>query len=466
MYYIKLKNMFKYILDIYKEFQKLSDNKRFTELEFYLKNVSYYCLTFLGLNYLNQNELKKAKRFFEICDEIDPSNWETKVNLSNVYYKFKDLHKALVCVEKALQCHNGYQEDTIYNLAVINSELHKTQNSLENYKSLMQINPNHLLGKYNYSAELLKNNLYEEGWKLYESRFERFENLKLIKKEFSDMVFWNGEDLKNKSILLFNEQGTGDLFQFIRFAKNLKDMGAKKIILLANQSIKSLFNNSNLVDEIIIDKKTYLEKKEKIDFVCSVCSLPLILKIFNSLYFWQGEYFKNNQKLELEKDKLNVGLVYCGSHLHPYDWKRSIKLSEFLSLQDLNKTNFYILQKFTQRNRIWENKVVDPLDVNIPSNWKDLDDFVKDYSDTATVINSLDLIISVDTSVAHLAGAMGKKVLLLLDYNNDWRWGLDLDSTTWYPSIEIIRQEKPFEGWSNVVNKLKNKIIQLQDQIS
>ena len=456
--------MFKYIRDIYLEFEKLSLNKRFTELEFYLKNISYYCLTFLGLNYLSQNELKKAKRYFEICDEIDPCNWETKVNLCNVYYKLKDLHVALFYVKKALDCPNGYQEDSLYNLAVINSELHNSKESLESYKKLLVLNPNNLLGKYNYSAELLKNNLYEEGWQHYESRFERFENLKKIKNELSDMAFWKGENLENKTILLFNEQGVGDLFHFIRFSKNIKNLGAK-IILLTNDNVKSLLLKTNIVDEIITDKNSYVKIKENIDYVCSVCSLPFLLKMFDSNDFWKDNYIKTNVKLELEKQKLNVGLVYCGSHLHPYDWKRSCKLSDFIELQDLDKTNFYILQKFTQRTRSWEDKNINPFDVPVPSNWKDLDDFIHNYADTAAVINSLDLVVSVDTSTAHLAGAMGKKTILLLDYNNDWRWGLNSETTPWYPSFEIIRQENPYEGWSFVIQKLKNKIKHLQDQI-
>ena len=454
--------MFKYVSDIYNQFKNLTNSNRFTELEFYFKNLSYYCLTFLGLNYLNQNELKKAKKYFEICDEIDPANWETKVNLCNVYYKFKDLHKALKYVKKALECPNGKQEDAFYNLAVINSELHNLDDSIKSYEYLLNINPNHLMGKYNYSSELLKQGFYEKGWYYYESRFDRFDNLKAIKKEFSDMVFWQGESLNDKNILIFNEQGTGDLFHFIRFAKNLKELGAK-VFLLANQSVKSIFNGSNLVDEVIVDKKTYSEIKSKIDFVCSVCSLPLYLKIFNSDLFWQNEYIKTNKKLELEKNKLNVGLVYCGSHLHPYDWKRSIKISNFTNLQNFEKINIYLLQKFSQRKRIWENQLIDPLDVEIPANWKNLDDFISDYSDTITVINSLDLIITVDTSVIHLAGAMGKKAILLLDYNSDWRWGLNDKNTPWYPSVEIIKQQKPYEGWSNVMNILNEKIKLLQD---
>ena len=455
--------MFKYIRDIYLEFENLTKEKRFTELEFYLRNISYYCNTFQGLNYLSQNETKKAKKCFELCDEIDPANWETQVNLSNVYYKNKNLEKALFYIQKALNCPNGYQEDSLYNYAVINSELQNSEESLRYYKKLLELNPNHLMGKYNYSAELLKNEYFEKGWEYYECRFERFDNLKNIKKEFSDMVFWNGQNLKDKNILIFNEQGTGDLFHFVRFSKNLKELGAK-VILLTSQSIKPLFLNSSLVDEFVINKNEYLEIKEKIDYVTSVCSLPYNLKLYNSKNYWNQNYILCNKKLDLEKQKLNVGLVYCGSHLHPYDWKRSIKLSNFSSLEQLQKTNFYLLQKFTQRKRMWELEEVDPFDVPLFSNLKDLDDFIHDYSDTAVVINSLDLIVTVDTSIAHLAGAMGKKVLLLLDFNNDWRWGYG-DNTFWYPSIEIIRQEKPYEGWDHVIERLKLKIKQLQDQI-
>lgn len=454
--------MFKYIRDIYFEFQKLTFEKRFTELEFYLKNISYYCLTFLGLNYLSQNDLNRAKKYFEIVDEIDPCNWETKVNLSNVYYKLKDLNNSLFYVKKGLECPNGYQEDTLYNLAVINSELHNSKESIDAYEKLLKLNPNNLIGKYNCASELLKNEFYEKGWKLYESRFERFENLKNIKNEFSDMKFWNGEDLKNKTILLFNEQGIGDLLQFIRFSNNLKELGAK-VILLAKNDVASLILKSNLVDEIITDRKTYDNYKNKIDYVCSVCSLPLHLKMFDFKDFWKNIYIKTNNKLELEKEKFKIGLVYCGSHLHPYDWKRSIKLSNFIKLQDLENVNFYVMQKFAQKIRIWENEKIDPFDVDLPSDWKDLDDFIYTYNDTASVINSLDLIVTVDTSVAHLAGAMGKKTILLLDYNNDWRWGFS-EKNNWYPSIEIIRQQKPFEGWENVIDNLKNKIKYLSNQ--
>lgn len=460
MYYINFK-MFKYICDIYLEFQKLTSERRFTELEFYLKNISYYCLTFIGLNHLSQKEFNKAKKYFEICEQIDPCNWETQVNLSNVYYKLKNYEKALLYVNRALSCPNGITDDTLYNLAVINCEVHNYKDGLNYYKKLIELNPDHLMGIYNYASELLKNKNFEEGWNLYEKRFDRFENLKKIKNEFSDMKFWNGEDLNNKTIMLFNEQGSGDFFHFIRFSKNLKSLGAK-VIVLANENLKSILSKVNLCDEIISDQNNYEKNKNRIDYVISVCSLPYALKINDKKDFWKENYINIKDKLEIKNDKLNVGISFFGSHLHPYDWKRSIKFSYFKNLEDLN-CNFYLLQKFANHKRIWEDVAVDLLDAEINQSWINLDDYLKTFYECAVVINSLDLIVTVDTSIAHLAGAMGKKTFLLLDYNNDWRWGIDEKITEWYPSIEIIRQKELNFDWNYVIDQVKEKIKDLID---
>ena len=432
--------------------------ERYSELEYFLKYMAYESLQILAGMYNSLGDYELAKKNYLLSDKIIPRNWQTYTNLCDTLYKLKEYNGAELSAKSALQCPEGYKPEAIYNLAVILSEFHKTQESMEAYRKVLELVPNNHVAQYNYGCECLKNNLFEEGWKYYESRFEAFERLNHLRKVFRNIPDWNGESLKNKKIILYNEQGAGDLLHFIRFAKKIKDQKSK-IIVACDSNMKNLFDYVDFVDDVICDQSEIDKKTKNCHFKCSVASLPFNLKINNESQIYNKKYFNIKEKIKLKKSKnLKVGIVYAGSHLHPYDWRRSMFLSQLKPLSELNNCDFYLLQKFQERKRKWSTKIVDPFDVELFENWVDLSSELKTYYDTAKAINSLDLLITVDTSIVHLAGAMNKKTWLLLDYNNDWRWGSESDTTYWYPSIKIFRQSSLDYNWEEVIQKVKSEL--------
>ena len=449
------------LLQIHNVNKLLISQGRYSEAEFFLKHVAYESLQILGGMYNHLGDYKLAKKNYLLSDQVIPRHWQTYTNLCDTLYKLKEYNESEQCIKKALECPEGYKQESVYNLAVIQSEFHKTQESMETYRKVFKINPNHFTAHYNYGCELLKNCLFEEGWKYYESRFKAFERLNYLRKVFKNLPDWNGESLKNKKILLYNEQGTGDLIQFVRFAKNLKDQNAK-VLVACDQNFKNIFKYVDFVDDTLSDQSEIEKKTKNYHYKTSVASLPYLLKINNKKQISNKKYINIKEKFTLEnKKKKKVGIVYAGSAIHPYDWRRSILFSKFKQFEELKNCQFYVMQKFSERLRKWNNVTIDPLDVPLYSGWIDLSDRLTDYFETAKIINSLDVLITVDTSIAHLAGAMGKTTWLLLDYNNDWRWTSIGDESYWYKSIKIFRQRSIDYNWDEVIHNVKcelNKI--------
>lgn len=449
------------LIQIHNVTKLLLSQNRYSEVEFFLKHVAYESLQILAGMYNHLGDYALAKKNYLLSDKIIPKNWQTYTNLCDTLYKLREYDASEESVKIALECPEGYKAEAVYNLAVIQSEFHKTEKSMETYKELFKINPNHYTGHYNYGCECLKNCLFEEGWKYYESRFKAFDRLNYLRKIFKNIPDWNGESLKNKKILLYNEQGAGDLIQFIRFAKDVKKQKAK-IILACDISLKTIFEKIDYIDDIVSDQSEIEKKTKNCHYKTSVNSLPYYLKIYSKEDFNHGIYVKIKEKAKLPKTKnKKVGIVYAGSNVHPYDWRRTIKLSKLKPLTELENCQFYVLQKFNERLRKWNGITVDPFDIPLYENWIDLSDQLTDYYETAKVLNSLDVLVTVDTSVAHLAGAMGKKVFLLLDYNNDWRWQSNTNENYLYPSVKLFRQKSLEYNWDEVVLELKNELNNL-----
>jgi len=208
--------------------------------------------------------------------------------------------------------------------------------------------------------------------------------------------------------------------------------------------------------------KTFLEKQgfpigngENCNFHCSLASLPHLLKI-SKKEAESPPYLRATKPANFEKySGCKVGLVWAGSPRHARDELRSCKLNNFKPLFEIPNINFFSLQK-DLRKRVWgESEPVDLAKGCKGMKLIDMSEFITDWEDTAAMIAAMDLIITVDTAVLHLAGAMGKKTWALIPYNPDWRWGLPglTESTFWYPSVKLFRQPKR-RDWESVINSI------------
>lgn len=263
-----------------------------------------------------------------------------------------------------------------------------------------------------------------------------------LKNNFIDI-----DQLAQKSILIFSEQGIGDTIQFYRYVKKIYNLNAQVTVAVQESLIELLSHTKPLWNIINIDSAL-----PSCDFNCPLLSLPFVLQENHVDTLIDAPYiFSDSDKVAKWKSRLGVkikpriGLVWSGNTLFKNNAQRSIPLLQltsflprefqYVSLQkELSDFDLKVLEKKTYI----ENYASD----------------LVDFSETAALIDCMDLVITVDTSVAHLAGAMGKRTWLLLSDNADWRWFLNTDSSPWYPSIRLFRQEKLGE-WSKVLKDIE-----------
>ena len=305
--------------------------------------------------------------------------------------------------------------------------------------------------------ELAEGNL-KDGFKNYELRFA-YEQMKVYIHELFPR--WDGKkSLKNKTVVMRYEQGLGDTIQYARYAKVLKDMGAKKVVIFCKETLNNLLQSVPGVDDVT-DNLT----GAKFDYEVLMMSFPALLNIETEVDIPHEPYIfveEGDQAewlhLMLPTGKKKVGLVWSGEGKNYLGWegvrmnnRRSIPLDLFRPILD-NDCDFYSLQ-YGERSK-------DLKGFFAAHKIKDLTYNFQDFYSTACLIANLDLVIAVDTSVAHLAGAMGKPVWLLSRVDGDWRWMLDRRDTPWYPSMEIFRQ-KVYAEWRPTILEVAERLRNL-----
>jgi len=303
---------------------------------------------------------------------------------------------------------------------------------------------------WNLSMMLLADGHFREGWTEYEWRW-RCLDFPTPLRNFS-VAQWDGESLSGRTILLHAEQGFGDTIQFARYIPMVAERGGV-VLLECQPELKSLLNAITGV------KETYIPGQQlpPFDVHCPLASLSLAFRttletIPASIPYLQPDAAKAERwKAKLSDEKqFKIGLAWSGRPTHRNERNRSIPLQMFTPLAQVPHAHFYSLQKGTAARQIADAKELPITD------WTD---DLTDFADTAALIANLDLIISVDTAVAHLAGAMGKPTWLLLPWAPDWRWMLHHPDTPWYPTISLFRQNAP-KQWEEVMERVRIALAQ------
>jgi len=375
---------------VQKKQNKLAESKVSYEKSI-ARNEKLYKLYYnYGVLLYEMKDYEEAIESFKKSSELNPFCELCFYNLGNSYREIEDYQKAKEAYENVLNINPDYKE-AVYNLGVIEEYLGNRNEALKNYNKTIELDFNNVQAHWNKSLLLLQNGNYEEGFDEYEWR--------LLKKEFKryfPFPVWKGEGLTNKKILIYCEQGFGDAIQFVRFVKLIK---AKHIAVECRKELQPLFSSFEFINEVIIrDSKIY--KAGDYDFTVSIMSLPHLLKInlaeiSNEIYIKADEKKSEEWKARLsDSNKLKIGIVWAGNPEHQNDKHRSINVESFLSYLQNEKAEIYNLQLNINKET---KSIINKFDV------LNFTDNIKDFSDTAAFIQNLDLIISVDTSIAHLA---------------------------------------------------------------
>ena len=399
--------------------------------------------------------LHELKRYEEAITHYDkalslkPDHHHAWSNKGNTLHELKQYEEAIAHYDKALSLKPDNAK-AWSNKGVTLHELKRLDEAIAHHDKALSLKPDYHDASWNKSLSLLLQGDFENGLLLYESRWTSEKISEIAGKRFFDGPSWLGaESIQDKTILLYGEQGFGDFIQFCRYAKKVADLGAK-VILEAPRPLAGLMENLEGVSQLVIKG----EKLPFFDYQCPLLSLPLAFKTnldtipnpsgYINLVNHPDKIMEWKERLGL-KSKLRVGLVWSGNPNHENDHNRSILLWDILPFLP-NQYEYISLQKEV---RGIDNSTLDsnPHILNFASH-------LNDFLDTAALIDNLDLVISVDTSVAHLSGALGKKTLLLLPNVPDWRWLLDRVDSPWYPSMKLYR--KTFiSDWKSVLDRVK-----------
>ncbi len=342
-------------------------------------------------------------------------------------------------------------------LTFVDMKLH--DEALRAYEKALALDPNSAESHWNYALCLLQTGRLDEGWREYEWRWQRH-RIKASQRGFTQPLWLGDFSLEGKTILLHAEQGLGDTLQFCRYAPLVAAMGAR-VILEAPKELMRLIATLDGVAELV-------EQGQALpDFDCHapLLSLPLafrtdVAKIpCNVPYLFADKAASQRWSLRLADDgasALKVGLVGAGGNrphvaeLRKTDARRSMTLDMLSSILDVPQVRFYSLQKGPAAQQLRD---ADKLAAQVI----DYTDELEDFADTAALVDNLDLIITVDTAVAHLAGAMNKPVWIMNRFDTCWRWLLDRTDSPWYPRARLFRQ--PALGdWQSVVHAVRDAL--------
>ena len=401
----------------------------------------------LGLIFQESGNVDEAIQLYEKAIGLNSQLYLAYYNLGNAYKNMNNYDLAIQNYSSAVKIKNNFA-DAYYNMGVVYGQKYNFSEALKYYNLAINYEPNHIYAHWNKSLLLLLNGDYINGFQEYEWRLLREES---VKRNFLKPRL-NNQDIRNKKIYVYSEQGLGDAIQFIRFLPLLKDKDCF-LIFEADPQLISLFSHLSFID-LLIPRKNLNEPNIDYDYHIPLLSLPFLLKLeFESLPADNSYLQPDSEKVRfwherILSNKIKVGIVWAGNRYHQGDKKRSIPLKDFKVLSQFNEIELFSLQKGESSNELSK------IDFSVSGI---ISEKLNDFSDTAAAIENLDLVITVDTSAAHLAGALGKKTWLLLPYSPDWRWQLNKNDSHWYPSMKLFRQSVP-DDWSHVFREVVNEL--------
>lgn len=408
----------------------------------------------LGVLLMKKDNLEGAFMYLERAIAVKP-DFSAAINNLGMLYHYQGLFdKSLKLFEKALIC-KPQNPIALNNLGIALGSLRRFDEAIIAYKKAINLKNDYPEAHKNLSLAQLATGQFSEGWRNYEWRWQT--------RQFTTAVCnplkktrWHGEAAKGRTLLIQAEQGNGDSLQFCRYIPLVAKRGFK-IVLEVQPPLVRLMKSLPGVDKVIASG----QRLPEFDLYCPMMSLPLVFNtqlntiLVNIPYLsvptekvkvWANRLSNNNNY------SLRVGLVWAGKSSNfvefaAVDRRRSVAPALFAPLTDVNGITFYSLQK-------------DGPEFPADSKVINLMDSCDDFADTAALVANLDLVISVDTAVAHLAGALGKPVWVLNRFDSCWRWLTNREDSPWYPTLRLFRQPQPGD-WKSVIVKVKTELAKL-----
>lgn len=384
----------------------------------------------------------EALEYFKRALELDPELPEAHDGMGTVYHELREVDRALEWYRSCIAIRPGYA--TVHaNLAVSLVYQGRFQEGIAAAQRALELDPDFHEARFTLACVRLLLGDFERGWADYEIRRETAD-AKLNLPDWPQPV-WRGEPLEGRTILLHAEQGVGDTIHFVRYVPLVAARGGRVIIGLQGGLDRLLSRLQGVASTLVPDAPM-----PPFDVQCPLMSLPHIFDTRLDTIPADIPYLVADPELVRKwrdvfpaDDTLRVGIAWAGNPDHRNDRERSVDPALFAPLARIPGVRLYSLQKGAAAGRI---ERVGPGVVDLGAR-------ITDFADTAAVLEHLDLVLAVDTSVVHLAGAMGRPVWALLAFCPDWRWLLERDDSPWYPTARLFRQPALYD-WDSVMTRV------------
>jgi len=406
-------------------------------------------LTNLGNAHIRTKRPAEALSWYDRALALDPAHAEALTGRGTALGALGRFDDALASFDQSLRIEPSVFA-THLNRGNALLALTRPDEALTNYDAAIALEPDNPEAHFNAAIARLCRGDFRAGWKEYEYRWK--------KKEFAtlrnDFPQWRGEeDVRGKTIFLVAEQGFGDVIQFVRYAPLLAARGAK-VVLGVQRPLKALLATVAGVSQVLGDS----EPLPDFDLCCPLLSLPFAFGTELStipadvpyIRAYEERVAKWQSRLP-QHGRLRVGVCWAGTSQHSNNSRRSLTLDRFATILSVQDVDFVSLQREVESA---DSAILRDYGVT------ELGGEFEDFADTAAVLSMLDLVITVDTSVAHLAGAMAKGVGVLIPFSPDFRWMLHRSDSPWYPTMRLFRQSVMGE-WSEPLARLRQELAAL-----
>ncbi len=418
-----------------------------------------------GLREGQQGRYERAAKLIRRAIRLRPEAAAYRINLGNCLRMLGRFEPALQACEEALRiapgsaaarfarglvhiCMGNFeaalsdlpeqpnQPDLMAQRGYVLERLDRPEDAIHAYTAALKLRPDDARTRANRAHQLLLMGQFELGWREYEWRWRNPEFAHL-RRNLSAPA-WDGSAIKGRRLLLHAEQGLGDTLQFVRYAKLAAEQGAS-VVLECQPELVTLLSRQSFCEDVV----TYGCKLPTYDCHAPLLSLPRIFGTKLETIPSEDAYLTsgNDVHYDLDSSLLNVGVVWAGSSQHPHDAARSLKPECFSEIANVKGVRAHSLQ----------------YGAAAPEGFGDLARECTDFNKTASAIDQLDLVITADTGVAHLAGALGKPVWILLPRPCDWRWLQARDDSPWYPTMRLFRQSQ-IGHWDDVMDDVADAL--------
>ena len=399
------------------------------------------CWSNLGASLSKLERYKDAISCYKKAIDLDPEYAGTYTNLGNALNKIAEYEQAIYFHLKAITL-DDKAANHFANCGSAYKNLGRFDRAEAMYKKALALEPTHVNAHFDLATVLLQTSQYEQGLKAYEWRFKK-EQMQGHLAKYSAIFSrprYEGQKLNGERVLIHAEQGFGDALMVARYLFELKSRGAT-VVIYTREGLERLFKNMPCVDEVVSRNIAAPES----DFQLPMMSLPLVCDTKLEKLVVHYPYLDVQECVDLKSEKLKIGIVWGASNTGESYKNKVFNIRHFTAMAQNANVQLYSLQ-------LGEDSA-DITRCNLQEAIIDLSESIDDFQSTAEIINGLDLVITSDTSVAHLAGAMGAKTWVLLQKVPDWRWGVHESQSSWYPSVKIF-QQYALGDWNSVFRQV------------